>query len=113
MSSDRERRLGMNEALFREVNERINGVHRAFAVATETMSIVCECGARDCIEHIPIAAAEYERVRSDPSLFAIVPGHETPDVEDVVERHETFDVVRKHAGIPQSIAEATDPRTPD
>jgi hypothetical protein len=111
MTSERERRLGMNEALFREVNSRIDGLNKAFAVATGTMSIVCECGARDCIEQIPIAVDEYERLRSDSSLFAVVPGHETADVEDVVERHEAFDVVRKHPGIPRRIAEATDPRT--
>src|SRR3954451_19739309 len=108
MTSERERRLGMNEALFREVNSRIDGVNKAFAVATGTMSIVCECGARDCIEQIPIGQAEYERVRSDPSLFAVVPGHETADVDDIVERHETYDIVRKHAGVPRLTAEATD-----
>jgi hypothetical protein len=112
VSSEREQRLGMNEALFREVNERIDGVNRAFAVATGTMSIVCECGARDCIDQIPIAVDAYERMRSDPALFAVVPGHEIPDVEDVVERREDYDIVRKHAGPPRQIAEAMDPRAP-
>jgi hypothetical protein len=111
VQSDREQRLGMNEALFREVNERIDGVNRAFAVGTGTMSIVCECGARDCIEQIPIPVDAYERMRSDPSLFAVVPGHEALDVEDVVERHEDYEIVRKHAGPPRDIAKATDPRS--
>ena len=42
-------------------------------------------------------------------LFAIVRGHEIPDVEDVVARNDRFDVVRKHIeeGV---IARETDPR---
>jgi hypothetical protein len=107
---ERERRIGANEAIFREVNERVEEINRTFAVRTETMEIMCECGSLRCAEMIPISVSEYERIRSDPTLFAIVPGHEAPNVEDVVERQSGFDVVRKHPGEPTAIAEATDPR---
>jgi hypothetical protein len=33
-----------------------------------------------------------------------VPGHEMPDVEDVVEQHEDYIVLRKHPGRPERIA---------
>ena len=36
-------------------------------------------------------------MRSDPRRFAIVPGHDIADVEDVVERHERYAVIEKHA----------------
>jgi hypothetical protein len=101
----------MNEALFREVNERIEGVNNAFAVVTGTMSIVCECGAAGCVEQIVISHKAYEELRADPTLFAVVPDHEVPDVEDVVDRRDGYDVVRKHPGVPQLIAKATDPRS--
>ena len=110
-SEDRERRIGMNEALFREVNERIEAVNEAFATVTDSMSIVCECGAQTCVEQILIQHSEYEELRSDRTLFAVVPGHEIPDVEDVVGRREGYDVVRKHGGAPELIAKATDPRS--
>jgi hypothetical protein len=55
--------------------------------------------------------AEYEEVRSEPTTFAIVPGHEVPDVEVVVRREGRFDVVRKRAGEAEEVAEATDPRS--
>ena len=108
--SEREQRVGMNEALFREVNERIDGMNRTFATATGTMSIVCECGDRDCISQIEIPLPEYEQLRADPTTFAIVPGHEVPGVEDVIGRREGYEVVRKHPGVSQLIAKATDPR---
>jgi hypothetical protein len=33
------------------------------------------------------------------------------DVEDVVEEHHDYYVVRKHAGVPEHVAAATDPRS--
>ena len=54
---------------------------------------------------------EYEQVHSDSATFAIVKGHEIPDVEEIVERRKRYDVVRKIAGEAEEIAEKTDPRT--
>jgi hypothetical protein len=39
--------------------------------------------------------------------FAVVGGHETPDVEPVVERHERYVVIEKHEDV-RGIAEQTD-----
>ncbi len=51
----------------------------------------------------------YEEVRSDATLFFVVPGHEITDVESLVE--ETPGTrVRKQAGEAERIAELTDPR---
>ena len=43
MIDERERRLGLNEALFREVNERLRGLNEAFGEVTNRMELVCEC----------------------------------------------------------------------
>jgi hypothetical protein len=107
---ERERRIGLNEALFREVNERVEEVNRTFSTLTGSMDIMCECGDARCAQRISIPVADYERIRADSTLFAVVPGHEAPDVEDVVDRQNGYDVVRKHIGDPSAIAEATDPR---
>jgi hypothetical protein len=40
----------------------------------------------------------------------VTPGHEIPDVEEIVERSERFNTVRKHAS-EGAIARATDPRS--
>ena len=103
---ERERRVGENEAVFREVNEQIRGL----AGTHSELSIVCECGRLGCVEAITLPLEEYERVRSESTLFAVVPGHELADVEHVVEEHEGYSVIRKHEGSAAVVAEVTDPR---
>ena len=103
--SEREVRLGNNERLFREVNERINGIQDEFG-QTRSFDIVCECGTKDCMERITITHEAYRSLRSNPRTFAIVPGHEAQDVEEVVERNEGYYVVEKNEGIPAAIAES-------
>lgn len=111
MDDERARRIGANEALFRAVNERIQDLNEAFGPLAETMTIVCECGDASCTQQIPLSPADYERIRSDPTLFVAVPGHELPDVETVVERGDGYVVVRKHPGEAERVARATDPRS--
>jgi hypothetical protein len=108
---ERGRRIGQNEALFRTVNEEIEGLNRGLAeVSDETLHIVCECGNLECSVQLVVPTADYERVRADPTLFFVHDGHELPDVETVVERTPRFTVVRKDPGAPTAIAQATDPR---
>ena len=104
--SDRTERIGANEALFREVNERISRVEEQFG-QTQSFEIVCECGRADCEERFQITHAAYRRLRSDPLYFAIVPGHEVPTVEKVVERNETYLVVEKTDDGAAEVAEKT------
>jgi hypothetical protein len=110
--ASREERIGRNEAMFRQVNEQIEGLNETFASLTDRMIIVCECGNADCIEQIEIGRSQYESLRSDPALFAVKPTHIAPDVEDVVAKREGYDVVAKRAGTPTRIAEQLDPRRP-
>ena len=107
---ERARRVGQNEAMFREVNERIEGLNQRFATAPTVMTIVCECGDATCVDQVAVRVAAYERIRRDPALFFLVPGHEDPEVEEVVDRSGDHVVVRKLPGEPQRIAEASDPR---
>ena len=109
MNEDRERRVGMNEALFRDINERVKELNETFATFTGTMDIVCECGSTDCLERITIRPGEYEELRRDGNTFAIVAGHEVADVEEVVDRREGYHVIKKHEGFPTRLAEQTDP----
>jgi len=107
---ERERRIGLNEAVFREANERIRDVNETFATLTDELMLVCECGHGTCAEQISMKPGEYEALRAQPADFAIVPGHELPDVEEVISRREEYAIVRKNAGIPRRVAEVTDPR---
>ena len=107
--NERARRLALNEALFREVNERINELADEFDL--KTLDIVCECDQIDCSERVEIAHDAYEQLRADPTLYAVVPGHDSPEVESVVAREKRYDVVRKREGEPAAVARATDPRS--
>lgn len=100
----------MNEAVFRDVNERIQDVANAFDLTTEPLDLICECGDATCVERISLRRHEYEAIRADAQLFAVAQGHEAPDVEEIVERRSGYDIVRKYAGIPAELAENTDPR---
>ena len=107
----REDRIARNEALFRSVNERVRELaSSATATEPESVAFVCECGSADCTATVSLTVAEYEHVRADPTHFIVVTGHEIPDVERVVERHDGYDVVRKLDEEAQ-IAIETDPRS--
>lgn len=109
--TSREERIARNEALFREVNERIKQVHTdAGEVGSgDTFAVLCECGDQNCVEEIQLTPQAYEQVRADPRQFVIVPGHAIPEVEEIVAEGEGFEVVQKHEE-EAKIAEQTDPR---
>jgi hypothetical protein len=104
----RKTRIARNEALFREVNERVREVSERGPM--ERIDFLCECGDAECTESISLTLGEYERLRSDPVIFGIKGGHAIPDVEEVVGENERFQTVRKHED-EGHIARATDPRS--
>ena len=108
---DRGERVGTNEAIFRNVNEQIEGINKALSEMTQTMDIVCECAEITCAERIMVTVPAYERVRADPTLFIVLPGHEQLDVETVVGDHDTYRVVMKENSEARRVAEETDPRS--
>ncbi len=109
-AQDRRERVARNEASFREINETLEGgLRSAPREDGELSGFVCECGDRDCTALVHATLPQYQAVRADPMLFLICPGHEVPDVEDVVERGDRYAVVRKHEDA-RAIVEQTDPR---
>jgi hypothetical protein len=102
---ERQQRIVRNEALFREVNERIGQI----ADTSET-EFLCECGNVECASPIRMTLSDYERVRADGHRFAVIPSHELTEIEKVVERRDGYLVVEKLAGGPAELAKATDPR---
>jgi hypothetical protein len=105
-----EERAARNEALFREVNERIEDLRDRVA-GGGTAEFVCECADSACTERIMVPRAMYERIRRDPYLFLVAPGHERSEVDQVVERGDAFVIVRKDTPTSLRIAEQTDPRS--
>jgi hypothetical protein len=86
-------RLARNQALFREVNERIE----AIASDNTNIEFVCECSDTGCIETIDLRLTDYEQIRANPLRFVIKPGHEIDAVERVIsEDGGGYAVVEKH-----------------
>jgi hypothetical protein len=105
------RRIGQNEVLFREVNERLRELGEGFSLVAEESEFICECGSATCTEQIRMTLAEYEAVRSDAKRFFVKPGHELPEYEKVLEERDDYLVVEKLPGGPAGIAIRDDPRS--
>ncbi|MGH3007519.1 MAG: hypothetical protein ACRDOS_16725 [Gaiellaceae bacterium] len=106
----RQQRVAKNEALFREVNERIKEVNEPLA-PEEPSDYLCECGSQDCTDPMSLTRSEYEEVRKEATHFAVVPGHVVPDVEHVLVRNDRFAVVEKSSPAAARIAVERDPRS--
>jgi uncharacterized protein YfcZ (UPF0381/DUF406 family) len=107
----RQQRVAKNEALFRQVNERIEEINEKRDGVELDSDFLCECGDDDCTAPVSLTLAEYEEVRSDPTHFLIAHGHEVVDVEKVIRETDRYAVVEKFAGEAQRIAVETDPRS--
>jgi hypothetical protein len=103
----REERVARNESLFREANERIKEAQEEDPTESEYL---CECGDPDCTAPVSLTLREYEDVRREPTHFAILPGHEDPEIEKVVAWSERFVVVEKTEPKAARIATREDPR---
>lgn len=101
-------RIAGNESVFRDVNERIAD-GRWPGEPDGPVAFRCECGSLACNQLIEVPLAVYERVRSDPRHFVLLPGHEIPEVEVIVDAGEGYAVVEK-IGVAGEVAEANDPR---
>lgn len=114
-----EKRLALNEALFRETNERLEERVRLFVGEEELFGVICECASLECNERITLSKEEYAAVRADPAQFAVKPGHTITAVEEIVLRNDRYEVVRKR-GVAADVAEfldseegSADPASPD
>jgi hypothetical protein len=115
---DRYERQARNEALIREVNERIADLDKAaekksFDAEGAMFEFLCECGANDaeaaaCEERVFMTINEYEQARSQDDRFVVYPGHETEMLESVAARTDRFLIVDKRPAVEPLVAD--DPR---
>ena len=104
----REDRITRNEVAAREINEGIEDADSR--PANSFIHILCECGLEDCERVLAITRPVYERVRSDPRQFVILPSHLIAEVEAVVPESNGFLIVAKRGGTPEDSALRTGPR---
>ena len=102
-----EERVGRNESIFREINERVEEIGTAVEGPTE---FLCECARTDCTERLGVPVDIYEQVRARSRHFLVAPGHEQLEFERVVDQGDGWLVVTK-IGVAGEVAEDEDPRT--
>jgi hypothetical protein len=84
-------RIAQTELFFRSINEEIarNDGHGMTL-------FLCECGNPVCTEDLELTAVALQHLHAENGLFVVLPGHEIPDVETVVDRHNGYLVVRRN-----------------
>ena len=109
MTDELQERLGVNESVFRQINE---GIERGQWPGEEDAPVGfrCECARLGCNDLLELSVHEYEHVRAHPCRFMVVPGHEHPEVEVVVEAHAGYLVVEKRDQAADTAVE-NDPRS--
>ena len=101
-----EQRAARNEALFREVNENIARLEERHGGTITESVFICECADEGCTDQLAVDHDTYRRVREQPRLFFVLPGHQDPELERVVETHDDYLVVEK-TGEAGEVAERT------
>jgi hypothetical protein len=84
----------LRQVLYREVNQRIEGLGENFNLDGR-LALLCECGNPKCVARLELSNREYTAVRRFPTRFVVAPGHEIAEVERVVETRPHFLVVEK------------------
>jgi len=100
-----QQRAAKNESLASDVTERIEhlGGDSSF------VEFVCECTQAACRQTVPLTIEEYDQVRREANQFLVLPGHDVPEVEQVVALSYRHLVVAKR-GAGRRIAERLAPR---
>jgi hypothetical protein len=81
--------LVRNQVLLRKVNERLAEI----VPMSGSGEFLCECGRNDCTETLELSLRAYKIVRSSLNLFVILPGHESVEIEQVIQASDTYSVV--------------------
>jgi hypothetical protein len=97
-------RQARNQALFREVNERIAELLTRLDGEASTQSFICECAHTGCTDMINVPLSTYSRVRDDPTLFLIAAGHQDLSHEEVVEDHGAYLIAKTNPGVASQVA---------
>jgi hypothetical protein len=102
---ERDERIAKNEVVFRAANREIEHADQESGAGADHMiEVLCECGRRGCGGVISLTVAEYDGVHAQEDRFVVLPGHQSTELERVVEERTGYLVVDKF-GEAEEIAE--------
>jgi hypothetical protein len=91
----RDDELVANQHSFRLANERLHVLAGRMGSDNPVVAFLCECGDAACLGRVEMRLAEYEKIHLEPNLYSIIRDHALAENEELVERRDGFDVVRK------------------
>lgn len=110
-----ERRLIENEVVFRQRNEMVaEGFKQMHELAQQTneeglmigvetpLHFYCECSDENCRERIRMTPQQYESAHEHRRRFVLLHGHETGEIERIVERKPVWNIVEKLQPVPET-----------
>jgi hypothetical protein len=93
---ERHERIAKNEAMFRAVNREIEHAEQEAGGGTnQLIEVLCECGREGCSGVIALTVPEYDGAHSQDDRFVVLRGHESAEIEGVVEERAGYLVVDK------------------
>ena len=105
---EQQRKYAENEVVFRKANEAATkelealqqtstseGEHDLAPNDELPMYFYCECADEKCHERIRLTKREYEDLHQSSDQFVILPGHNVPEVERIVQNNQSWMVVEK------------------
>jgi hypothetical protein len=75
------------ENVFRQINESF--------LKLDNPHFICECSDASCTDSIDVSAETMRRLHEDRDLYVVKPTHINSDLEEPVESHDEFVIVRK------------------
>ncbi|TMK79721.1 MAG: hypothetical protein E6G45_02730 [Actinobacteria bacterium] len=93
---ERHERIVKNEAVFRAANREIEHAEKEAGGGTDQLiEVLCECGREKCRGVITLTVAEYDGAHAQDDRFVVLRGHESAQIEEVVEERAGYLVVDK------------------
>jgi len=88
----REERVLQTEAFFRDVNDVI-----ARTRGSNGSRFLCECANPFCNVTFEMSGHDLQTLHATPGNYVILAGHDIPDLQDVVQNQNGYEIVRKRA----------------
>lgn len=115
INSESARKLAENQVHFREPNEKISeGFSDLKAIAEEedqtgmlpefdaSILFYCECSDEKCKKRIKLKLSKYEELHQNRCQFILLPGHNVPEIERIVQSEDDYIVVEKYFTPPKA-----------
>jgi hypothetical protein len=85
-----------NEVIFEKANDVIAKVaQRMQDDPEEEVRFLCECSDSSCAAQVEVTVDEYKDIRRRDNVFILLPRHDDPRIENIVDTNPRFVLVQK------------------